>query len=114
MLVPIPRCHPAFLPIGPMWVGLECLPHLLGRKVDAFAKCAKRASQIDVDNDAANVEYDRSGWFVNWTAKNRHGYSRSDWAAGTAGATVDALEDLARSTLMIAGSSERRMTAPMT
>ena len=97
-----------------MWIAHERLPHLVGRKAGMFAECAKRASQIDVDNDAANVEYDRSGWFVNWTAKNRHGYSCSDWTTGTAGATLDALEDLARSMLMIAGSSERRMTAPMT
>src|SRR5258708_19532489 len=109
MFVPIPRGHPAFLPIVPGRIGLQRAPHLLGGKAIAFAERFKGTGQIDIDDDSANIENDCSGWFADWTAKNRHGYLRSDGVAGTTAEGFAAPGNLARSTLMIGGASGRKM-----
>jgi hypothetical protein len=114
MFVPFLRCHPAFLPVVPSRIGLQRCPHLFRGKGVAFAKGFKGAGQIDLDNDSSNIEDYGSGWFQDWTAKNRHGYLRSDGVAGTTAEDFSTPENLARSTLMIGGSSERKMTAAMT
>jgi hypothetical protein len=114
MLVPIPRRHPAFLPVVPTRIGLQRVPHLLGGKAVAFAKRFSGSSKIDLDNDSANIENDCSGQFANWTAKNGHGYFRSEGVAETTAEVFAAPANLARSTLMIGGSTERKMTTAMT
>ena len=114
MFVPIPRRHPAFLPVVPARVGLQGFPHLLGGKAVAFAKRFSGASQIDLDNDSANIENDCFGRFADWTAKNGHGYFRSEGVAGTTAEVFAAPANLARSTLMLGGSKERKMTTAMT
>src|SRR5712692_842381 len=114
MFVPIPRRHPAFLPVIPARIGLQRAPHLFSGNAIAFAKRFKGTGQIDVDDHSANIENDCSRWFADWTPKNRHGYLRSDGVAGTTEGDFGVPGNLARSTLMIGGSSERRMTAPMT
>src|SRR5260370_1509675 len=114
MFVPIPRRHPAFLPIVPARIGLQRVPHLFSGNAIAFAKRFKGTGQIDVDDDSANIENECAGWFVDWAAKNRHGYLRSDVVAGTTGEGFAAPGNLARSTLTTALSTERKQTAPMT
>ncbi len=73
MFVPIPRRHPAFLPVIPARIGLERFPHLLRGKVVTLTKRFKRTGQVHVDNDSANIENDRSRSFADWAAQNRHG-----------------------------------------
>ena len=114
MFVPILWRHPAFLPVVPSRIGLQCFPHLFRGKAVVFAKGFKGAGQIDLDNNSANIENYSLGYVSDWTAKNRHGYLRSDGVAGTTAEDFSAPENLARSTLMIGGSSERKMTAAMT
>src|ERR1700674_4664827 len=113
MLVPIPRRHPAFLPVVPARIGLQRFPHLLGGKAVSFAKHFRDAGQINLDNDAANIENDCFWHFADWTAENGHGYFRSEGVAETTAEVFAAPANLARSTLMIGGSSERKITAAM-
>src|SRR6266436_7780745 len=73
MFVPIRRRHPAFLPVIPACIGLQRFPYLLRGKVVALAERSKRTGQVNLDDDSANVEDDRSERFADWAAKNRHG-----------------------------------------
>ena len=108
MLVPIRRRDAAFLPIRPARVGFQCSRKTCSvERSVVFAKCCKRACQIDGDNDSADVENNRSGRFEDWAAKNRHGYSRSEELREQRERFLQVPANLARNTLMI-GREQRQ------